>query len=53
VEDNQSSQLNRKTVWAGYSCEVQTSCQNRMGWEKEILGPKENCEEEFELLQFK
>jgi hypothetical protein len=26
---------------------------NRMEWENGILGPKENCEEEFELLQFK
>jgi hypothetical protein len=24
-----------------------------MGWEREILEPKENCEEEFGLLQFK
>jgi hypothetical protein len=27
--------------------------ENRMDWEREILGPKENCEENFGLLQFK
>jgi hypothetical protein len=53
VEDNQSGRLGRKAVWARYCCEDQTGCQNRMGWEREILGPKENCEEEFGLLQFK
>jgi hypothetical protein len=28
-------------------------CQNGMGWEREILRLKENCREEFGLLQFK
>jgi hypothetical protein len=27
--------------------------ENRMCWEREILVLKENCEEEFELSQFK
>jgi hypothetical protein len=53
VEDNQSGQLARKAAWTGYCNKDQTSCQNRMGWKKEIVELKLNCEEEFRLLQFK
>jgi hypothetical protein len=50
VEDKKSGQLSRKPVWARYCCGDQTCYQNEMGWEREILGPKENHGEEFELL---
>jgi hypothetical protein len=53
AEDSQSVQLGRKAIWVGYCCGDQTCCQNVMGWEREILEPKENCGEEFRLLQFK
>jgi hypothetical protein len=43
VEDNQSDHFGRKVVWAKYCCGEQTSCQNRMDCEREILGLKENC----------
>jgi hypothetical protein len=52
VEDNQSSQLGQKVVWVGYYCGDSTAA--KIEWVgKEILGPKENCEEEFEMIQFK
>jgi hypothetical protein len=35
---------------AEYCCGDQIGCQNRMDWEREILGLKENCEKEFGLL---
>jgi hypothetical protein len=47
VEDKQSGHLGQKAVWAEYCCVDQTGCQNRMDWEREIVGLKENCEEEF------
>jgi hypothetical protein len=50
VEDNQ---LDQKVVCIGYCYGDQTGCQNRMGWKREILSPKENCGEEFGLLKFK
>jgi hypothetical protein len=37
---------------ARYCCRDQIGFQNRICWEREILGPKENCEEEFRLMQF-
>jgi hypothetical protein len=43
----------RKSVWVGYCCGDQTCCRNGLGWERDIFGSKENCEEEFELVQFK
>jgi hypothetical protein len=30
--------------------EIKQAAKNRMGWEREILRPKENYEEEFGLL---
>jgi hypothetical protein len=40
--DNQSSILGQKVVWAEY-CGDQIGHRNRIGWERKILGPKENC----------
>jgi hypothetical protein len=53
VEENQSGQLGRKTVCVEYCCGDQMGCRNGMGQEREIVGLKENCGEEFGLLQFK
>jgi hypothetical protein len=47
VEDDQ---LRRKVVCDRYRCGDQIVCQNRMGWEREIFGSKENCGEEFGLM---
>jgi hypothetical protein len=47
VKDNKSGQLDQNTVLVEYCCGDQTDCQSRMSWEREILGPKENCEKEF------
>jgi hypothetical protein len=41
--DNQSSILGQKVVWAEYCCGDQIGHRNRIGWERKILGPKENC----------
>jgi hypothetical protein len=40
VEDNQSGQLGRKSIWVEYSWGDQTSCRNGMGWERDILVEK-------------
>jgi hypothetical protein len=50
VEDSQSGQLGRRAIWVRYCCGDETDYQNRMGWEREILRPKENCGEKFGLL---
>jgi hypothetical protein len=42
-----------KVDWARYCYGDQTYYQNIMGWEREILGSEENCEEEFGPLQSK